>query len=54
MPPKKTSHPEAEALFSGRDVPSLSDQAQNDRETVAQAGRDNRQAEIPTARQGSS
>ena len=36
----KSKHPEAEALFSGPEVPSLSEQAANDREVTAQAGRE--------------
>ena len=36
----KSKHPEAEALFSGRAVPSLSEQAASDRAATAQAGRD--------------
>ena len=36
----KSKHPEAEALFNGPEVPSLSEQAASDREDTAQAGRD--------------
>ena len=37
MPPKKKIHHEAEALFKGPQVPSLTEQAQSDRETDARA-----------------
>ena len=36
----KKKHPEAEALFKGTDVPSLSEQAQNDRDADAQSVQD--------------
>ena len=38
--PHKKKHPQAEALFKGAEVPSLSEQAASDREATAQAGRD--------------
>ena len=40
MPPKKKIRHDAEALFQTPQIPSLSDQAQNDREADAQAVQD--------------
>ena len=40
MAPTKKKHPEAEALFKGPQAPSLSDQAQSDREADAQSVQD--------------